>query len=227
MMAFRRFIFILMLFPFLTNAQTIVVKKESARIEGQNVPGYHVALSSGENEVRNSLIKYLRALGKIKTTGNYITMEEPVIAGKKYANVLYATTKEVGNTSAAWIGMRSESREESALDSDLGELTYDFGVAFHREKIQIEIDESLQALQAVEKQQLRLANQNKDLNSRIERNKRQKIELEKALVDNKLELEDLIKNLKANAKARDSVAIATEQIRKVVEMHQERKRKVE
>ena len=73
---------------------------------------------------------------------------------------------------------------------------------------------------------MRLSNQNKDLTSRIERKKREKIELEKSLVDYKLELEDLTKNLKANAKARDSVAIATEQIRKVVESHQERQRKV-
>jgi hypothetical protein len=216
-----------MLYPFLTNAQTIVVEKESARIEGQNISGYQVQLSAGENEVRNSLIKYLKGLGKIKTTGDYMTMAEPVVTGKRYTGTLYAATKEVGNSSAAWIGMRAESGEESSLDRDLEKLTYEFGVAFHREKIQIEIDESLQALQAVEKQQLRLANQNKDLNSRIERNKRQKVELEKSLVDNKLELEDLTKNLKANAKARDSVAVATEQIRKVVEMHQERQRKVE
>ena len=225
-MASRRFVFLLMLLPLVTGAQTVEVKKGSARIEGQNVSGYEVVVAAGENETRTFLIKYLKAFGKIKTSGEYITMEGPALAGKKYANTLYATTKELGNGSAAWIGMHSESGEESSLNSDLEKLTYDFGVAFHREKIQIQIDESLQALQAVEKQQMRLVNQNKDLNSRIERNKREKIELEKSLVDNKLELEELTKNLKANAKARDSVAIATEQIRKVVETHQARQRKV-
>lgn len=225
-MASRRLVFLFLLLPFYTNAQTIEVRKESSRIEGENVPGFQVVLSAGEHEVRNSLIKYLKALGKTKTAGDYIATEQPVVGGKKYSNSLYATTKSIGNASAAWIGVNSASGEESNLDRDLEQLTYDFGVTFHREQIQKQIDESLQALQAVERQQMRLSNQNKDLTSRIERNKREKIELEKSLVDNKLELEDLTKNLKANAKARDSVAIATEQIRKVVESHQERQRKV-
>ena len=216
-----------MLIPCFSTAQKVEVKKENARIDGRNISGYQVAFSAGETDVRNSLIKYLKGLGKVKTSGEYISMEEPVVAGKKYTNVLFATTREIANTAAAWIGINSENGEESSLDRDIEKLTYDFGVAFHREKIQIQIDESLQALQAVEKQELRLANQNKDLNNRIERNKRQKTELEKSLVDNKLEFEELTRNLKVNAKARDSVFIATEQIRKVVEMHQERQRKVE
>src|SRR3546814_4443436 len=64
------------------------------------------------------------------------------------------------------------------------------------------------ALQAVEKKQMRLVNQHKDLSNKIENNKKQKIELEKSLVENKIDFEDLTKKLEGNARAQDSVAVA-------------------
>lgn len=117
--------------------------------------------------------------------------------------------------------------DESHITEELRKLIYDYAVAFYREQIQLQIDESLQALQAVEKKQMRLVNQHKDINNKIDNNKKQKIALEKALVENKVELEDLSKKLESNVRAQDSVAVASGQIKKVVEMHRERQRKVQ
>jgi hypothetical protein len=50
--------------------------------------------------------------------------------------------------------------------------------------------------------------------------------LEKSLVDNNVELETLSKKLEQNKKGQDSVAVAGEQIKKVVEMHKESQRRV-
>jgi len=221
------FLFFLAILPLAISAQSVQVKKEKARVDGENSSGYQVALMAPEEEVKNSLSKYLKALGKTKISGDYITMAEPVIGGKKYTTSLYATTKQNGNATTAWFGVPSGTGEESSLDGDLQNMVHDFGVTFHREKIQMQVDESLRALQTVEKQQIRLVNQHKDLISKIESNKREKVHLEKLLVENKLELEDLTKKLEANAKAQDSVAIANVQIKKVVEMHKEKQQKVE
>jgi len=210
------FLFFLAILPLAISAQSVQVKKEKARVDGENSSGYQVALMAPEEEVKNSLSKYLKALGKTKISG-----------GKKYTTSLYATTKQNGNATTAWFGVPSGTGEESSLDGDLQNMVHDFGVTFHREKIQMQVDESLRALQTVEKQQIRLVNQHKDLISKIESNKREKVHLEKLLVENKLELEDLTKKLEANAKAQDSVAIANVQIKKVVEMHKEKQQKVE
>jgi hypothetical protein len=212
--------------PLASTAQTVQTSKESSRIEGTNIEGYQVSFDMPEEEVQSSLNRYLKAFGKIKISGDYITISHPVIDGKEYAGTLYATTKHVGNTVAAWMGLLSGSGEESAPGRGLEKLVYDFGVAFYRQKIQVQVDESLRALQAVERQQQRLVSQNKDLNSRIENNKAQKIQLERSLVENKLELERLILRLEDNTVAQDSVAVAGEQIKKVVEMHKERQRNV-
>ncbi len=220
------FLLVLSLMPFAVSAQSVEVKKETSRIEGENATGYQVSIAAPEEEVKSSLTKYLKLTGKTKVSGDYVTISEPLIGGKKYTTTLYSSAKQAGATTSAWIGVRAEGGEESSLDSDLRKLVYDFGVAFYREKIQVQIDESIRALQAVEKQQVRLVNQNKDLINKIENNKREKIELEQSLIKNKVELEDLTKKLQGNIKARDSVAVATEQIRKVVEMHKERQRRV-
>lgn len=225
-MVVKMFIVLAGLLPFAAFAQSVITKKEASRVEGENVIGYEVTLGAPEEEVRVSLTKFLKALGRTRQSGDYITISEPVVGGKKYTQTLYAITGSLGNSASAWIGMQTNAGDESSLDRDLDKLTYDFGVTFHREKIQTQIDESLRALQAVEKQQSRLTNQNKDLNHKIESNKREKIELEKSLINNKIELEDLTKKLAANGKAQDSVAVAADQIRKVVEMHKERQRKV-
>ena len=226
MMTVRSLIFFLAVIPFAARAQALEVKKETSRIEGQNTAGYQVAMAASESEVKNSLTKYLKGMGKTRISGDYITLAEPLINGKKYPNTLYATTRVTGNTVAAWIGMPSVEGKGAAQDSDLSQLAYDFGVAFRREQIQLKIDESLRAVQAVEKQQSRLVNQNKDLTIKIETNKREKIQLEKALAGNKVELETLSKQLQDNKKAQDSVAAAGEQIKKVVEMHKAKQSQV-
>jgi hypothetical protein len=69
-------------------------------------------------------------------------------------------------------------------------------------------------------------NQNKDLNTKLVNNAQQKIQLEKSLEANKLDNLVLIQKIENNKKSQDSVRLAGEQIKKVIEMHKERQRKV-
>lgn len=227
-MALKKIFLLIFLLPALTYSQTIKVKKETSRIDGEIADGYGISLEASEPAVHNSLAKYLKSVGKIKQSDNVITISEPLIAGKKYPYPLYSTSWQTGTTTSAWVGinMKEWDDEANTMDKSLEKLIYDFGVNFQREKIQTQIDESLRALQTVEKQQSRLVNQNKDLNNKIEGNKREKISLEKSLVNNGLAFEDLTKKLEQNKKAQDSVATAGEQIKKVVEMHKARQQEV-
>ena len=225
MMVVKMFFLSLLIAPLVCIAQTVDVKQETAWIDGAKMNGFQVDLVGSSEEVKTSLSRFLKSIGKPKTSGDHLEILEPTIAGKKSVDILYATSKTSGKTTAAWLGSSSAS-EATGPDRDIQRLVYDFAVTFYREKIQLQIDESLRALQAVEKQQARLANQHKDLNNKIDNNGKEKIALEKALVQNKADLEDLTRKLASNGQAQDSVAVAAEQIRKVVEMHRERQRKV-
>jgi hypothetical protein len=213
------------------HAQTVSVKvkKEKARIKNEYADGFEVELQATPEEVEASLTKFMKSLGKSKSVENFLVVNEPVIQGRPYTTPVYGVNKQVGNMISAWVGIKTDDWQKDDVETvnhDLEKMLHDFGVTFYREKIQKQIDESVRAGQAVERQQQRLQNQNRDLNGKIEDNKREKIQLEKALENNRIALETLIKRLEKNKKDQDSVAMAGEQIKKVIEMHRERQRKV-
>ncbi|MDW8330739.1 MAG: hypothetical protein RMK43_03745 [Cyclobacteriaceae bacterium] len=211
-------------------AQTITVKKENARIKGANVPGYETELEGNVEEVTAALTKYLKVFAKLKPGNNPISTSEIVISNISYKNPVYAMVRERGNRAAAWMGIKPDewptADEAEKVQSELERLTRDFAVTFYRDRIQAQIDESERALQAVERQQQRLVNENKNLNLRLENNQKEKTQLEKSLEANKLEYLNLQTRLEQNKKSQDSLAVVLEQVKKVLEMHRERKQKV-
>lgn len=185
--------------------------------------GYEVQLDGAVSDVESQLLKFLKPVGKPKKTPEGFVISAPLVNGKNYASPIYAVVRDKGNGSA-WIGVKSEEWPANVdeVKADLEKLVYDFGVSFNRDKVQQQIDESNRALLAVEKQQQRLINQNKDLDLRVEQNKQEKLKLERSLENNKIELESLIKRIEKNKKDQDSVAFAGEQIKKVIDMHKQR-----
>jgi hypothetical protein len=221
--------FCLLFISIAVSAQTIKVKKETARVKGEYADGFEVELAGTSEEAESALTKFMKTLGKTKQADNTIVVNEPVIQGRAYTSPVYGQSKQLGNIVSAWVGIRTKDWSEAdakAISQDLEKMLKDFGVSFHREKIQKQIDESIRASQTVERQQQKLGNQNRDLNSKIEDNKREKIQLEKSLVNNKTELEMLIKKLEKNKKDQDSVKVAGEQIKKAIEIHRDRQGKV-
>jgi len=221
---------VLMVIPAASFAQKVSVSKDTERVKGSNIDGYATELSGTIEEVGASYTKYLKTFGKIKSSGNQVPLSEAEISFTKYSAPLYATTHSKGEKIMVWVGLNASEwptpeQAEQAL-KDLEKVVYDFGVKFYRDKVQVDIDESVRAQQAAEKQTLRLQNESKNLNSRLEFNQKEKLRLEKALAENKLEYETLLSTIARNKKAQDSVALATDQIKKMVEIHKERQRKV-
>jgi hypothetical protein len=223
------FTFLFVLLNLSLFSQAVRIKKETARIRNDYADGFEAELQATPEEAEAALSRLMKTFGKSKSNEDYIVVSAPSLQGRPYTNPVYGKAKQLGNIISVWVGLRKSDWSESEFEVVSRELetqVYNFTVTFHRDKIQKQIDESLQASQAVLKQQQRLITQNKNLNTKIESNKRQKIQLEKALEDNRIELESLTLRLEKNKKDQDSVAVAGEQIKKVIEMHRERQRKV-
>ncbi len=211
------------------SAQTVKVKKQNSNVKGEVAEGYAVELDGSLSEVNTSFVKFLKIYGKPKQSEGILSLAEPAINGRTYTNPVFALVKDNGKTSTAWIGIKTSAwtaDDAAAVHKELEKMLYDFGVKFYRDKIQVQIDETNRAYQAVEKQKQRLVNENKTLLTKIEDNKREKIQLEKALENNKLENELFLKKIEKNKLDQDSVATAGEQIKKVTELHKERQRRV-
>jgi len=210
--------------------QSVKVINETSRIKGENVEGFAVELEGTQDEVTGAFSKYLKSFSKMRIGASPMTLTETVLGGTSYKSPIYATTKERDKTILAWIGLKpsewSSTDEAEKVNKELERIIYEFGVRFYRDKIQVNVDESLKALQAVERQQQRLVTENRNLTIRLENNEKEKVQLEKSLEVNKLENLSLLTRIEQNKKSQDSVAVAAEQIKKVIELHKEKQKKV-
>jgi hypothetical protein len=210
------------------DCQTVKVTKERSTVKGEAMEGYAVELEGSLAEVNTSFMRFLKTIGKVKQS-EVIVVNEPNLNGLGYTQPVFGVTNENGKTATAWLGFHSPSfskQDAEKLTKELEKVMKDFGVKFYRDKIQAQIDESMRATQAVEKQQQRLQYENRMLGNKIEDNKKEKVRLEKSIENNKQEYENLLIRIEQNKKAQDSVATAAEQIRKVVEAQREKQRKV-
>ncbi len=217
---------ILMLTSVLMYAQKVTVSANSERVNGKNSEGYSTELTGSLEEINTSLTKYLKTFGKVKATGNQYQVSEVQINLAKYTVPFFATAKAKSGQVSVWMGAEKAADSVKNINSELEKLAYNFGVKFYKDKIQADVDESLRAQNAAEKQTQRLTLEGKNMASRLEMNNKEKIRLQKSLVDNKLDSLKLVTAIDRNKKSQDSLAIATEQIKKMVETHKERQRKV-
>jgi hypothetical protein len=221
---------LLMTLPAVVLAQKVTVSKDTERVKGGDMNGYATELAGTIEDVSASYTKYLKTFGKIKSSGNQIQLSEAEISFNKYSTPIYATTRSKGEKIIVWLGLNASEwptpEQANQALKDLEKVVYDFGVKYYRDRVQLDIDESTRAQQAAEKQTQRLQNESKNLGTRLEFNAKEKLRLEKALADNKLEFETLTSSVARNKKEQDSVTLATEQIKKRVETHKDRQRKV-
>lgn len=222
------FLLITFLFSVLfVHGQNVKVSRETVKLKGEAAEGFEVEVDGTLNDVQSQLAKYLKPIGKIKKGQEADAIALPVINGKNYNAPVYVLARDKGK-GVAWIGVLASEWPAGIeqITADIQKLVYDFGVTFQKDKIQAQIDESTRALQAVERQQQKLVNQEKDFTTRLGDNRNEKIQLEKALENNKIQFDALTRKLEQNKKDQDSVAVAAEQIRKVIEMQKEKQRNV-
>jgi len=229
----NKFLIVVILLMFITTAygQTIAVNKQKEKVKNENIDAYAVTLEGKKEDISSAWNKYLKDVGKLKSFSNPMVVSEPIMNGRTYTGKSFYADVRKNNetTSSVWAGINvSEWNESETEDVNRGleKLVYQFGVTYYRQKVQQQIDETQQALEAVEKQQQRMLNQNKELTLKLSNNEQEKIQLEKSLENNKLENASLKIKLENNKKAQDSLANAGIQIKKIMETHKEKQRKI-
>lgn len=219
------------LFGFLSvHSQTVTVNKQKEKVKGEHLEVFAAELEGKKNDIEGAWVRFLKDMGKLKQMGNPMTVSEPIISGTPFTKgVVYAESKGDEKKTTVWAGINPTEWDEKDLTyvtRELQKMVYQFGIKFYRDQAQKEIDETQQALEAVEKQQQKSVNQNKDLTIKLSNNEQEKIQLEKSIDNNKLENAALKIRLENNVKAQDSLAQVNLQIRKVLEGQKEKLRKI-
>lgn len=212
-------------------AQTVTVQKTNEKVKGDKLEGFSTELEGKFSEVNSQWNKFLKDMGRVKLFSSDPTVvTDPVFNGTLYAKgIVYGHIFENGNSTRVWLGIQPKEWEEKDVENanrELEKLAYQFGIQFYRSRVQVQIDETKEASDAVEKQKQRLINQNKDMTIQLSNNEQEKIHLDKSMDANKLEHEALLIKLQRNKKAQDSLVNVNEQIKKVMDSHQERLRKI-
>lgn len=214
-----------------SSAQKVTTEKQSQKINGDESEGFATLLEGKKEEVASSWNKFLKEFGKPKPgSGSIIVINEPALGGTVYPKgIIYADIKDKGDNTEVWLGIVEGDwvvNDMGIVKRDLEKEVYRFGIKYYKDKIQAQIDEAERAHDATTRQSQRLVNQNKDLNIQLSNNEQEKIKLEERLQSNALEHAVLLQKIENNKLAQDSVMAATEQIKKVIELHKDRQRKV-
>jgi hypothetical protein len=212
-------------------SQSVTVKKQNEKVKGESVQGYSTDLEGKLNEVGSLWTKFLKEVGRVKLfSSEPVVITEPNFNGTVYPKgIIYGHIFENGNRTAVWLGILPgewEEKERDVANEQLEKLVYQFGIRFNRDKVQKQINETQEAVDAVDRQAQRLINQNKDMTIQLANNEKEKIHLEKSIENNKLENEALKIKLEKNKKAQDSLVNVALQIKKVKDAHQEQLRKI-
>jgi hypothetical protein len=211
-------------------AQKVIVSKRTERVKGENADGYYSDLDAKADDVRATLGRFMKEAGKTKNVGEMITVNEPVVNGTVYMKgILYATVAGSDVKTRVWIGILPgewNSNEVEGVSKEIEQMVYRFGIKFYKDAIQKQIDEAQQAADAVTRQTQKNANEGKQLQNRLQNNDDEKIRLEKALEANKLEDLVLKQKIINNKKSQNSLGVAAEKIKLVIDAHKERQGKV-
>jgi hypothetical protein len=211
-------------------AQQVSVSADARTVKGGACEGFVTSLDGSNASVSQAFIRYLRQYGKVKTSDGEITVTNPMLGGNVYEkHIMYAVVKGDEKSATAWMGLNKSEWPENdteVLLARIKDLTYQFGIKYYRDLVQVEIDETQQAVDAIERKVARLIQQNKDLNSKLLNNEQDKVRLEKALEQNATDHATLLLKIEANKKSQDSVAAAGVQVRKVLEARREKQSKI-
>lgn len=211
-------------------AQKVTTEKHNQKVNGDEAEGFVTSLEGKREDISAAWSRFLKEFGKSKQAGGITSISEPALGGTVYPKgVIYADVKENGESTRVWLGIKEAEwvvNDIEIVKKDLEKEVYRFGIRYYKDKIQGQIDEATRAFDATTRQSQRLVNQNKDLTIQLGNNEQEKIKLEEKLESNKLEHAVLLQRIENNKVAQDSVTQASEQIKKVIELHKERQRKV-
>jgi predicted RNase H-like nuclease (RuvC/YqgF family) len=214
----------------IAQAQTVTVNKQNEKVKNETIEVFATTLEGRKEDIQQAFARYQKEMGKVKLLSSPAVITEPVISGTPFSKgIVYAGSQSSDKATTVWMGINSTEWDEKDVTyatRELQKMVYQFGIKFYRDQAQKQIDETQQALDAVEKQQQRMLNQSKDLTIKLSNNEQEKVQLEKSLENNKLENVALKIRIENNKKAQDSLANTTIQIKKVMETYKEKQRKI-
>jgi hypothetical protein len=211
-------------------AQVVDVKPQAHKVKGGNAEGYSSVVEGKAEAIEPAWSKFVKGLGKTKVFSDLSTITDPILNGNEYKGMtLFTDFVTKNNVTRVWLGWKPvdwlESQRE-AVDKELSKQVYQFTLKFYQDQVLAQIDESEQAVRAVERAQQKSVNEGGDLQMRLEETSRERVQLERALETNKFNNTILLQKLENNKKSLDSLSVALDKVKKAVELQRQKLREI-
>ncbi len=211
-------------------AQVVDVKPQSHKVKGGNAEGYASIVDGKAEDIESAWSRFVKGLGKTKAFSDLSIISDPILNGNEYKGMtIFTDFVTKNNATRVWLGWKPaewlESERES-VDKELSKQVFQFTLKFYQDVALGQIEESEQAVRAVERAQQRAVKEGSDLQIRIEENSRERVQLERSLETNKFNHTILLQKLENNRKSLDSLQIALDQVKKAVDLQRQKLREI-
>lgn len=214
----KKLLCLLILLPALhaSLAQT-EIKPKTNKIKTKKVEGFELILTEDIDLVADSWTNYLKSLGKYKNWLLHQSISELSIDFS--GEVLYALSDKNSDHIALWLGAQDIAEP---TEDDYGSLFLNFEIQLRKDRVQNEIDETQRAVDFVQKRQNKVTREIETLESKKSYNEKELLRLQRLIEENKVEYAVIKTQIENKIAEQDSLVIAVEKAKGVLEVKKEK-----
>jgi len=210
--------------------QEITAKEETKTLENTKYPGYSISVEGKLDRHQDGWTKLLKNKGKVRKRNSLYSIEDfvfPQITEKLlngYTQVMLRDT-----TVNIWLGIDVSELEGDEPQQILGEIKgmlENYVLDYRKSLVLDDIQNAERAAAYTSQQHQRLIRDMENLKIRLLDSENEKRRLEENLKTMELEIEVLKQKIVNNGADQERTLVELEQIRKVLEMHKERLKKL-
>jgi len=211
--------------------QEITVKEESKSIEKVTYTGYETTVNGDFEKHKDEWTKLLKNKGKVRKRNLLYFLEDfvfPQITEKLLTGVTQINQSRDSIVSI-WLGIDSsdlESGESSKVMNEISGMLYSYVLEYRKSLILFDIQNAERAAAFTSRQHQRLIQNLDNLKLRLLDAENEKLRLEESVKSMELEIEVLKQRIENNQADQERTYEELEQIRKVLEMHKEKLKKL-
>jgi len=212
-------------------AQEITVKEESKAIEKVTYAGYETTVNGSVEKHRDAWTKLLKNKGKVRKKNSLYFLEDfvfPQITDKLLTGVTQINQSR-DSVVTIWLGIDSsvlEEEESGKLMNEISGMLYTYVLDYKKSLVLNDIQNAERAAAFTSRQHQRLLQNLENLTLRLLDAENEKRRLEESVKTMELEIEVLKQRIENNKADQEKTYEELEQIRKVLEMHKERLKKL-
>lgn len=212
-------------------SQEITVKPENKTISGTEYVGFISSVEGSFDNHKDLWIKEMKNKGKVKKSNSYYKIEDfvfPQITEKLLTGCTQVALQR-DSTVSIWLGIdvsTLEQDEASKVEEEVKGIVYNYILDYRKSAVLKDIEDAERAAAFTSRKHQKLISELETLQLKLLDAQNEKTRLEESIKSIEFEINVLQQKIENNKTDQETTYKQLEQIRKVLEMHKERLKKL-